>query len=483
MQEIKNGIDRTHLKEDKYDEAIACLREAECLLSDGGITDSTVLVEAACMVYNSLGIYSVNCDMNYENAMKYFLTGYGYSGKNGDWRRQSVLLSNLVLVYNIRKDPSGIDYAKDVYRIGREHGDRQVAGMGAYLCASMFFLGGQTDSADVYLDIALKPEFRGYTDVAMIYKLKAEILYAEGHSHEAEDCFKQALGNMDSISASTYTDVYLCYGEFLMHEGRFKEAANILRMGMDEALRTGNRVNLFKIYSSLSEVCDTMGDKDAALYWYRKFHEESYDVLNIKREREISSLELQYEQEKHAREVSQYELQLMRKKKQSWLLLSILIVIIPVTVCIWVMYRNKDKMYTQIAKSYKQKYAHSSLAKDRNEDLYKQLVDLMENRRVYRRNDINIDVVSEMLHVNRTYLSQVINGQAGVSFSTFVNSYRIQDAVKTLSDPDDNTPLKALAAEVGFNSISLFYKLFREKVGVPPAKFREKIIMLSKENN
>ena len=32
-------------------------------------------------------------------------------------------------------------------------------------------------------------------------------------------------------------------------------------------------------------------------------------------------------------------------------------------------------------------------------------------------------------------------------------------------------------------TLSLFYKLFREKVGMPPAKFREKMIFLSKENN
>lgn len=482
-----------YLMEDKYDLAIEYLRKAEDMLSCDAIKDTDVLSEAACIVYNSLGIYSINRDMNYENAMRYFLRGCKYAENSDLWEKHAVLLSNLVLVYNIRKDSSGLEYAEDVYRIGQEHGNDEIAGMGAYLCASMLFLGGQTDRAEEYLDIALNSDSHGYTDIAMIYKLKAEILYAEGDAEGAEHWFEQALRNMDSISVSTYTDVFLCYGEFLMAENRNREAIAVLKKGMDQALSTGNRVNLFNIYLRLSEAYGNMGDDSSALYWYTQFHDESYDVFRIKREREISNLKLQYEQEKHENEVSRYELELLRKKKQSWLLLSILIVLVPLSVCIWMMYRNKDRMYTQIARSYKQladkmnegslKYVHSSLAEDRNEEILKQLTGLMETEKVYRKNDISIESLSDMLQINRTYLSQVINGQLGMSFNSYINAYRIQEAIAVLSDPGNDIPLKALAMSVGFNSLSLFYKLFREKVGMPPAKFREKIIFLSKENN
>lgn len=472
-----------YLMEDKYDLSIEYLRKAEDMLSCGMINDTNVLSEAACIVYNGLGIYSINCDMNYENAMRYFLHGCKYAEDGGLWEKQAILLSNLVLVCNIRKDLSGLEYAKEVYRIGQEHGNEKISGMGAYLCASMFFLGGQTDKAEQYLDIALNSNSHGYTDIAMIYKLKAELLYAEGNTGEAGRWFELALKNMDSISVSTYTDVILCYGGFLMAEHRNMEAIQVLEKGMDQALNTGNRVNLFNIYYSLSEAYKNIGNDSAALYWYIQFHNESYDVFRIKREREIANLRLQYEQEKHEKEVSQYELELLRKRKQSWLLLSILIVIIPVTLSVWMMYRNKDKMYTQIAKSYSSKYVHSSLAKDRNVEIMERLTSLMETEKVYRRNDISIESLSDMLQINRTYLSQVINGQLGMSFNSFVNAYRIQEAISVLSDPGNDIPLKALATSVGFNSLSLFYKLFREKVGMPPAKFREKIIFLSKENN
>lgn len=484
-------LGQNFLKEDLYDSAVVYLQKAESLLQYSEAVSPEAMSEAACVVYNGLGIYSVNCDMNYENAVTYFLQGARFAESRGEWRKQAVLLSNLVLVYNIRKDPSGLEHASEVYRIGLQHNDEEISNTGAYLCASMYFLEGDTDTAEEYLDIAVRSH--GDTDSALVHKLQAEILYSKGQTEEAERYFLRALDNLDNLSASTYTDVVSSYGDFLMAENRYREAVTILKKGMEQAITTGNRVRLFNIYHSLSDAHRKIGEYETALYWYEKFHDESYDVFNIQMERQISTLNLRYEQERHEREVSQYQLQLLTRKRQSQLLLCILIVLIPLTGSIWVMYRNKDMMYIQIARQYKQmadkmsasspKYARSSLAEDRNDEILRRLTDLMEKDRVYRRTDITVESLSEMLHVNRTYLSQVINGQLGMSFNAYINSYRIQEGVNVLSDPGSDMPLKALAASVGFNSLSLFYKLFREKVGMPPAKFREKMIFLSKENN
>ena len=80
--------------------------------------------------------------------------------------------------------------------------------------------------------------------------------------------------------------------------------------------------------------------------------------------------------------------------------------------------------------------------------------------------------VSEMLDTNRTYLSQLINSRTGKSFTQYVNEFRTREAVKRLSNPEDTIPLKALSAELGFNSMTTFYSLFQAEVGMTPTQYR-----------
>ena len=58
-----------------------------------------------------------------------------------------------------------------------------------------------------------------------------------------------------------------------------------------------------------------------------------------------------------------------------------------------------------------------------------------------------------------------------------------QDVYKRqlLSDPNNETPLKAISTELGFNSISTFYNLFQSSVGMTPSQYRNKVMELQKE--
>jgi AraC-like DNA-binding protein len=62
-----------------------------------------------------------------------------------------------------------------------------------------------------------------------------------------------------------------------------------------------------------------------------------------------------------------------------------------------------------------------------------------------------------------------------MSFTYYVNRFRIEEAIRQLSDPANDVPLKALASELGFNSLSTFYNLFQSAVGMTPAQYRSKV--------
>lgn len=104
-----------------------------------------------------------------------------------------------------------------------------------------------------------------------------------------------------------------------------------------------------------------------------------------------------------------------------------------------------------------------------------------ERRKIYKDNFITKDKVAEILGTNRTYLSRIINEQSKLSFTHYVNRFRIEEAIRLLSDPNNETPMKAISAELGFNSISTFYNLFQSSVGMTPSQYRNKVMELQKE--
>ena len=118
----------------------------------------------------------------------------------------------------------------------------------------------------------------------------------------------------------------------------------------------------------------------------------------------------------------------------------------------------------------------------RDAELFARIEYLMQTEGVYRQNDLTIERLAERLDTNRTYISRAINQQAGKTFSSYVNSYRIDEAVRRLSDVDDDTPLKALAQTLGYNHLQTFYTSFQSAIGMPPSKYREKLLKLHREH-
>lgn len=106
----------------------------------------------------------------------------------------------------------------------------------------------------------------------------------------------------------------------------------------------------------------------------------------------------------------------------------------------------------------------------------------MTDEQIYRDPLLTKEKTADMLGTNRTYLSQVINEQTNKNFTQYINEYRIYEAVRILSDPQNTQPLKALSVELGFNSMTTFYKLFQQQTGMTPAQYRKQVNELEKQS-
>lgn len=100
---------------------------------------------------------------------------------------------------------------------------------------------------------------------------------------------------------------------------------------------------------------------------------------------------------------------------------------------------------------------------------------LMEERRLFTDPSLTVAAVADELGTNRTYLSKAINESTGKTFTQVVNSYRIRQAMAEISDLEADKPLKQIAVESGFSSLSTFYVAFQSAVGMTPARYRSKL--------
>lgn len=132
-----------------------------------------------------------------------------------------------------------------------------------------------------------------------------------------------------------------------------------------------------------------------------------------------------------------------------------------------------------VAEDAEKKYVNSPLTDEKKHVLFQNLEHCMTDQGIYRDKLLTKEKVADLLGTNRTYLSQVINEQTGQTFTQYVNRYRLDEAIRLLGDPQADITLKGIASDVGFSSMTTFYKVFQTNVGMSPKEYREKALHLS----
>jgi AraC-like DNA-binding protein len=89
---------------------------------------------------------------------------------------------------------------------------------------------------------------------------------------------------------------------------------------------------------------------------------------------------------------------------------------------------------------------------------------------------LSLDKLSDELNISTGKLSTLINLYSGKNFSDYINSLRIEDAKKLLTNPDfERYTIVSIGLECGFNSKSTFYTAFKKFTGQTPVKYRKTV--------
>ena len=121
------------------------------------------------------------------------------------------------------------------------------------------------------------------------------------------------------------------------------------------------------------------------------------------------------------------------------------------------------------------KYVKSGLTESLSYELKNNLTKLFTEEKLYRKNDINLEMVAQKLNTTRHNASQIINEHFQMSFHEFVNSYRINEAKHILSDQKQkDLNIIDIAYEVGYNNKVTFNKAFKKDTQLTPTQYLSK---------
>lgn len=463
---------------------------------------------ALCSVYGSLGLYSANIETDYYRAIRWLYKGIRLAQQNNYRQQYALLLSNLANIYYLKKDTAGIKYALECYELGHSMRNPYIIYSGAVNAAYMYFLMKQNEEAMKYIHEAetlmLENDFY---DQAHTYNLFGNVLYDMEEYRQAIEYYKKAMKDKQAAQTSSIVYAHLGHARVLMKQKKYEEAILLLKQGIAISYARANAIHRNELYENLSTCYEQMHQYHDALNYYKVFRLENDSLFNKDKERDLSEMRFKYDSERQANLIKQSKLDVMQKEQRIQQQTFILIIIIIVLGLLYYLYRRKNNLYLSIVKqnqeaikretelnrrikeletndsspSAPEKYAASSLTDEKSLELFRTLERIMREEKIYKDNSISKDKVAELLGTNRTYLSRIINEQAQLSFTHYVNRFRIEEAIRLLSDPANNTPLKAISADLGFNSISTFYNLFQSAVAMTPSQYRNKVMELQKE--
>ncbi|MBF6979169.1 helix-turn-helix transcriptional regulator [Aerococcaceae bacterium zg-BR22] len=85
--------------------------------------------------------------------------------------------------------------------------------------------------------------------------------------------------------------------------------------------------------------------------------------------------------------------------------------------------------------------------------------------------DITLESIADELHYNPNYLSNIFKKEVGVSFTDYLNNYRLKMAKKLLVETD--MPIKDIAEKLRYTNSQNFIRFFKKNEGTTPGAYRQ----------
>lgn len=467
---------------------------------------------------NSIGIHEATANLNMYLAQWYFMESLKHAKRSNYVKIEGSIYGNMCTIAQMQQDTTVIGYAQECYEFGIKEKNPHVEFLGALHLGEIYQLKSQPDSALLFINRAIDVcKEHDFKDIAIAYVALSGILFDKGRlseaDHYAELAIKQAeeSSNMMVLANAYDQKAYIC-----RQRGLYAESNKWL----EQELEIGESLELVKsqIYELMARNHEALGNKDEALRCMTRAKEladstNASDREHMKRERDMSFSIIDQER--------QLEFNRRQLQNRSIIIGSLIALVLLLAYILWISIRNlhrRNALYKNIVRQQMESIEREknlntrikelenapvtkpvekvlandsltaetetdkSIPSEKHQRIYAEVCRLMEEDHIYTDSQLNRESLAQMVGTNKSYLTNIIGEcSGGMNLSQFINKYRLQEAIRILSDKDHiDYPLKQVASDLGFGSISTFYKLFQDKVGMSPSAYRKSFIEVMK---
>lgn len=466
---VTNFAGDAYTRQGWYDKAIRYFIKAEqncdTLVHNDSLQTSVKRLYA--ILYTNMGLLYFDLD-SLDKPVHYFEKALQYAGKIGDSTRMVAAYSNLGMTYKAKQQ---YDIALKMYITALKTARK---------------IGNRDYQSAILNNIANIHSIQMHYDSAMRYYKLAQLILKENDD-------KYGLSLLSRNIASTYLNLK-----------KVDTALHHIQNALIYAKETGSGKELYNNYLVLSDIYDQMGLSDLAFWYYKRYAELRDSVTGQETRETIAKVQTKYQTAKKEKENitlrKENEIHQLKLEKNQITIFSLtagIAVILILFSVVFFQYRGKYIAYRKLVKknieilhvedqlqfagrvtSSEEKTAPGpntgSLPDPRVVEITQKLEKFMREEKPYFDSNISIDEVSKKLSTNRTYLASAIKEKYSQSFNTFINHFRIKEAMRLLLDPAyAHLSIEGIGQIAGFNTKMAFYTNFKKITGVTPMIFRK----------
>lgn len=462
------------------------------------VAEANGMVREQAMAYNALGYCLISLDVNFSQGLDYYNEALSLAKEADDPALIVRILNNIAEAYLWRHDFSGVRFAEEAHAIAKKNDDKRGM-LGATLLLAHYktFSMDNVESIPSLLWTArsLHDQY-GYVQDGEISLVDGRYAQSQGENEKALEIYNKVLSDHgDHLMPFLYARLLMYKGWTLISLERYAEAVDVCAEALAFARRNGFESLSMPLLSGISYCYEHLGRYREA-YDYLKSYQNRVDSMWITEQgNDLAKMRVESLVRLNEAKLTRQQDELTSGRRHITVLMCIGCVLLVIILLLWHLYRRKEALIRSIVAREKESLVREKLLRqaveqarsettvadkgpsgtigeDKTEDLMVRFNELMSEKRLYTDSSLTISSVTEMLHTNRTYLSQAINRTFGKSFPLVVAEYRVRAAIELMSDPACNLPFKAIAADVGFSSASAFFTTFRNVVGMTPSAYR-----------
>lgn len=446
----------------------------------------------AAMGYNALAGYESMVNLNLFIAQKYYIRALRHAKKSGNERLCGCIYGNMSEIAYVENDTSGLDYARKCYESGVRIKNQSTMAFGLLTMARQLYIRGRYNEALVTADKAIYCHGRNkYQNIGNVYMVKAGILCKMGRLAEAERYALLAVRHNKGKGIAI--DAYYVAADIYYRMKRYDKAMYYCKKAIASVATN-------KVLSSLAETYMLMAEMEMVHNRYRQA------CLYLKKSKALSdkiyeSSQKHLEEERkmgyllglNERDMAQQKDKARLSRNLNIFLALALMALTALMAALAAYFRKRNRMYKNIVEQSKEKIkreqalrarlererpeqiadTRQKVDKDLSAGIYYRMCDLFDNECLYKDPMLDREMLAKRLDTNRTYLTQVIKEHTGKSLTQLINQYRVDEALRVLSDESRNScSLEQLSANLGFVSKLTFFRVFKNIVGMSPHQYR-----------